>query len=49
VEFETFKKVGELPDLEIGRYNIIDIISYHYITFTRIVDSDILSQSPVDI
>jgi hypothetical protein len=30
-----FKKTNQSPD--IGRYNIIDIISYHYITFSRIL------------
>jgi hypothetical protein len=29
-------KIG-LQDTDIGRYNIIDIISYHYITFSRIL------------
>jgi hypothetical protein len=29
--------LGNLKNADIGRYNIIDIISYHYITFSRIL------------
>jgi hypothetical protein len=32
---DIFTRFGHIAD--IGRYNIIDIISYHYITFSRIL------------
>jgi hypothetical protein len=42
LKFKNNKKTPlqiKLPDLfsDIGKYNIIDIISYHYITFSRIL------------